>query len=384
ATLGLYTRPWMHIHYPQMTPAVGRLEANAFEPARWKPEYPNPAFDSMRPDDAFWAARIVSKFTDQTIRAVVDKAQYSDPRTTDYLTGAIIKRRDKVMAYWLTQVNPLVDFALSDGGELTFANAAEQAGVASAATEYRVQWAQFDNSTGLAANVGDAMTVTDRRVQAPAPLVSDASAPEFIQVSVAAVHPQFPTWSTPVTLQFRRVDRRWTLVGLVRLPDASPQVITSTTSRKAGGRHGRKAERGKDRKKILPPSPSKKPGGFAGHRRPGPPPRQRRQQILGHREVVLQRIEQPFRTEPQTDDRSCGRGVVPTGRSGKRFDAACNHSRTPREPKPAGRRAVDASVEQHEEPAALVPFAPECRAWRSTERLALPGGLPDSVGARTA
>ena len=33
----------------------------------------NPAFDNMRPDDAFWAARIVSKFSDEAIRAVVEK-----------------------------------------------------------------------------------------------------------------------------------------------------------------------------------------------------------------------------------------------------------------------------------------------------------------------
>ena len=38
ATLGLYTRPWMHIDYPDDTPpAIGRLEATAFDPVRWKP-----------------------------------------------------------------------------------------------------------------------------------------------------------------------------------------------------------------------------------------------------------------------------------------------------------------------------------------------------------
>ena len=34
------------------------------------------------PDDAFWAARIVARFTDEMIGAVVQKAQYSDPRAT--------------------------------------------------------------------------------------------------------------------------------------------------------------------------------------------------------------------------------------------------------------------------------------------------------------
>ena len=68
ATLGLYVRPWMLIDYPDVPPSVGRIEAKAFDPLTWKPEYPNPAFDNMRPDDAFWAARIVSRFTDEMIR----------------------------------------------------------------------------------------------------------------------------------------------------------------------------------------------------------------------------------------------------------------------------------------------------------------------------
>jgi hypothetical protein len=218
ATLGLYTRPWMHFDYPKVPASVGRFEAKEFDPARWRPEYPNPAFENMRPDDAFWAAQIVAKFSDEAIRVIVDKARFSDPRATDYVTGTLIKRRDKVVAYWLTQVNPLVDFALSDSGELTFGNAAEQAGVASPASGYRVQWASFDNATGIATNIGDEASLSVPRAQAPAAL-SNASAPEFVQVRVAAVHPQFPSWSTPVTVSFRRTERGWKLVGLVRLPD---------------------------------------------------------------------------------------------------------------------------------------------------------------------
>ena len=79
ATLGAYVRPWMLIDYPDVPASVGRFEAKAFDPLKWKPEYPNPAFENMRPDDAFWAARIVARFTDEMIGAVVQKAQYSDP-----------------------------------------------------------------------------------------------------------------------------------------------------------------------------------------------------------------------------------------------------------------------------------------------------------------
>ena len=89
----------------------------------------------MRPDDAFWAARIVSKFSDATIRAIVGKARYSDPAATEYMSATLIKRRDKVLATWLNQVNPVVDVALDAAGALTFRNAAVDAKAATAARE---------------------------------------------------------------------------------------------------------------------------------------------------------------------------------------------------------------------------------------------------------
>ena len=86
----------------------------------------------MRPDDAFWAARIVSKFSDQAIRSVVEKAAYSDPAATEFMTKTIIARRDKVVAAWINQVCPVVETALSAAGTLTFANAAVDAKAATA------------------------------------------------------------------------------------------------------------------------------------------------------------------------------------------------------------------------------------------------------------
>ena len=53
-TLGLWDRPWRHVKYPDY-PAIGRFEADFFQPQLWRPEYPNPAFDRMQLEDAFWA-----------------------------------------------------------------------------------------------------------------------------------------------------------------------------------------------------------------------------------------------------------------------------------------------------------------------------------------
>ena len=62
----------MRVDYPYPQYAeIGRIEADHFDPPKWKPDYPNAAFDRMLPDDAFWAARIVARFSDEAIRAIV-------------------------------------------------------------------------------------------------------------------------------------------------------------------------------------------------------------------------------------------------------------------------------------------------------------------------
>ena len=59
------------MNYWRGAKSVGRFESSFFDPLEWRPEYPNPAFDNMQPEDAFWAARLVSRFSDEAIRAVV-------------------------------------------------------------------------------------------------------------------------------------------------------------------------------------------------------------------------------------------------------------------------------------------------------------------------
>ncbi len=213
ATLGLYIRPWMLIDYPDVPPAVGRLEADAFDPEAWKPEYPNPAFRLMRPDDAFWAARIVARFKDADIRAIVEKARYTDPKSTDYLTRTIIARRDKVLRVWLNEVNPVVDPTLTAGGALSFANAAVDAGAATPAESYSLQWFSFDNATNTRTNVGDMVAANGLAAQAPAALLQGH---EYIGVTIAAKHATQKAWAKPATFYFRRDAAGWKWVGAER------------------------------------------------------------------------------------------------------------------------------------------------------------------------
>ena len=211
--LVIHLRPWMLIDYPDVPRSVGRFEAQAFDPLKWKPEYPNPAFDNMRADDAFWAARIVARFTDEMIGAVVQKAQYSDPRATQYVTQALITRRDKTLAAWLNQVCPAVDPVLAADGAFSFTNAAVAARAAAPAETYQLQWFRFDNISGTRTPLGARQTISAPAGRAPASLVDSG---EYVGVEVTAHHAQRPEWVRPAAFFFRRGTSGWTLVGIER------------------------------------------------------------------------------------------------------------------------------------------------------------------------
>jgi hypothetical protein len=210
-TFGFWVRPWLKVKYPPM-PAVGRLEASFFWPDRWKPSYRNAAFDNARDDDLFWGARKVMALSDEAIEAIVGAARYSDRAASRYISDVIIARRDKIGLAWLTHINPLVDFAIDRAGTLTFRNIAADTNRAHPASEYRVQWARFDNATSEARPFDAPVSTSVASTPLPAAL-RDA---EFVQVEVGAVQPEYPAWSTPVRVQFRRMADGWKLVGVAR------------------------------------------------------------------------------------------------------------------------------------------------------------------------
>ena len=219
ATLGLWVRPWILVDYWEEAKSVGRFEADFFDPAEWRPEYPNPAFENLGADDAFWAARLVGKFSDQAVRAIVGKARYSEPGAAEHIASTLIKRRDKVLRTWLTGVNPIAEPTLAEDGTLTFLNAAANAGVVPPMASYVLRWTSWDNVTGTASGKVQEQTVaaTESRVSQKAPS-GVLSATDYVQVAIETNAAGFPAWRTPVTLTFRRSGGRWQHVGLDRRP----------------------------------------------------------------------------------------------------------------------------------------------------------------------
>lgn len=213
ASLGLALPDYLRADYPDMPPSAGFFTSVAFDPVRWKSNYPNPAFANMRPDDAFWGARLVSRFSDATLAAIVGAVGYDDPRAAEYLTRTLIERRDRIARVWLNGVNPLVDFRLSPDGSLTFANAAVVAGAATPASAYRLTWSRFDNEKGTHQVIGAEQRVTALAASAPA---DAAGAGEFVSVKIISEHAEHPAWAAPVQVYFRRTASGWNTVGLFR------------------------------------------------------------------------------------------------------------------------------------------------------------------------
>ena len=154
----------------------------------------------MQPDDAFWGARLVSRFSNEIIRAIVGAARFDDPAATEYLSKVLAERRDKIARVWLNSVVPIVNPALAGDGTLTFENAAVTAGAATGGS-YVVTWARFNNDTGEATSVGGETPFAGLRPQAPADVLTGS---DYIVATIRGEHPEHPGWRRPAQVYFRR------------------------------------------------------------------------------------------------------------------------------------------------------------------------------------
>ena len=210
-TLGIWDRPWRHVRYPDY-PAVGRFEGDFFQPHLWKPEYPNPAFDRMQIQDAFWATRIVAQFSDEMVRAIVQTGNIADPEAEEYLIETLIKLRDKIVAHYLSQLNPLHDFRLAgsrDSLRLEFENLGLEAGLGSV-DSYQYQWFRFDNETQSQTKLGEQTSTQNPAV--PVPQVEET----YLVVQLSTVSSEQPNWAKSVKVFLRNSSGQLQVVGIER------------------------------------------------------------------------------------------------------------------------------------------------------------------------
>ena len=134
-TLGFYVRSWERVE-PIRYPSIGYFRSDIFQPQKYKPIVPNPAFENATDRDLFWGAKQVMSFTDEQLKAAVAEGQYSDPEAAQFLLNILIERRDMVGEYWFSRLSPLDKFGVeksSDGGQkLHFVDLAAESGLESA------------------------------------------------------------------------------------------------------------------------------------------------------------------------------------------------------------------------------------------------------------
>lgn len=141
ATFGARERPWDRARFGPSGFVFSYYAAESFEPEAWRPGYPNPAFGRMTERDAAWMARIIARFDEPQLAAIISMAQV-DPELGHQLLQALVGRRQKILRRYLSRLSPLADPVIVGGAgpqRLCLRDAAVAAGVAPATRSY---WAQ--------------------------------------------------------------------------------------------------------------------------------------------------------------------------------------------------------------------------------------------------
>ena len=116
--LGLWQRPWEGVEAPPLR-GLGRFESASFELDRFRPRHYYAPFLYRDERDDFWATRILMRLRPEHIRAAVEAARYSDPRTVEYLVATLVDRQHAIARSVFGRVNPIDGFGVAAGAGIT-------------------------------------------------------------------------------------------------------------------------------------------------------------------------------------------------------------------------------------------------------------------------
>ena len=154
-TLGFAYRYWLPV---QRSPfrSVGLYEAQVFDPARWRPNLPNPAFDEASALDTYWAGSIMARFTPEHIRAIVEAAGYTESGAKEWVLRVLLARQYRLLTHAFDGILPL-DSPTVTAGKLSMVDLAVQANMLIAPDEVEYRWRVVDAS---GRNLGDGVSST--------------------------------------------------------------------------------------------------------------------------------------------------------------------------------------------------------------------------------
>jgi len=146
AGLGFYEDPWRKLSLTPGLDEIGTLDVELFDPREFKPLEPNPAFVNQTSADAYWAAKIVSAFTDAHLEAICQQAKYENPAAAKHIARVLAGRRDKIARCWFDKIPPL-DFFVHENGTLYFHDLGAERSIYPGTTpRYRVRTAEVDEN----------------------------------------------------------------------------------------------------------------------------------------------------------------------------------------------------------------------------------------------
>jgi hypothetical protein len=139
-SLGFHEDSWRRSRRPEGLAEVGYFESRGFHPMEWKPLETNVAFANMNERDGYWAAKIISAFTDGQLRAAVAMGHYRSPEAAAYVARVLGERRDIIARYWFMRMPPL-DFFLARDGVIRFHDLGAERHLDSGPARYRARCA---------------------------------------------------------------------------------------------------------------------------------------------------------------------------------------------------------------------------------------------------
>ncbi len=110
-SFGLWKRPWED-RRPTRWPSVAPFSADDFDPRYWREAYPFWPFMEMDAADAYWAAKLVMRFTRPMLEAIVAEGRLSDPAASRYLVEGLLGRQKKIGQTYLEAVTALDHFTI--------------------------------------------------------------------------------------------------------------------------------------------------------------------------------------------------------------------------------------------------------------------------------
>ena len=214
AGFGFHVPKYRKVKWPDQPEfsAVGRFESKEFEAGQWLSEYPNPSFVRETERDAFWAAKIIMRFTEEELRAIVKTGQINDGHQEVYFLKTLIERQRKCGDYGLNRVNPLDEFRLS-GSNLEFTNLSEKYGLGASGSAYQARWSVYDNASGASREVGQGTAVNTPRLAIPSESLSGDS---YLAVSIRTQNASHQSWNREVRVYLRPASGGYQIVGIER------------------------------------------------------------------------------------------------------------------------------------------------------------------------